>query len=315
VNAREDAAMTALRRLQPVRDAELEDQARSERGQAMLASILAEGETELAPRSRLRRWIGRRRGIALIGIVGTLTLAAGAAALLVRNDGLPTRDELRAGASNGELAPGQTYVDVPLDLAAGPTELRRALAERDFDIKVRLVPASPLLVGRILSASGSGGGEQIRELRRDCPTPAPCSKFGLKVPDDFSGPAVIVLGMPADGHEPHVHVRSFQAKPPNCIALVGRRAGEAGKLIESRMWSGANPLWYDVDNRQTFRETSKIADLWVVDAVKAGGYLDDPGESQVPRVVLAVSRKRAPIPPPIRGERMRLYQGITQQGC
>ena len=315
----DDPVAEAVRGLQRIRDEELEGTVESERAQTLLATILADPaqpEPEDPRRSRSKRWTAlRRRGPAIFAVAGVLALAGGAGALLVRDDGPPSTNELRAGASNGVLDPGQTYVDVPIDDAASPAELRRQFRRLGYDIKLRLIPASPLLAGRIISASGDGGGELIRELRRDCPRATPCGRFGLKVPADFSGSAVIALGREADRGEPYVHVRSFQAELPHCIGLVGLRVGRAERLVESNLWPQANPLWFDVETGRATQETSAIRNMWVVDAVKAGGYLDEPSRSRPPRVVLAVARRPVPDPEQIRSGALGDYQQVAQQGC
>jgi hypothetical protein len=314
VNRTPDRIRDAIRSLQRVSDEQLVDSARSSEAKALLERIVSTEEPSPEPRAEPR--VARRRPGSLIAIVVAVALAVAAAAgawLVTRADPMD-RSEFHVGAAKGPPDPNVAYVDIAVDGTESRAELRAMFKKLRFDVDLTLVPASPLLQGKILAAGGRGGGEQIRELRQDCPTLAPCDLNGLKVPKGFDGSARIALGRAPRPGEPYVHVWAFQPDDPHVLALVGRRAADTRQRISARAWAGARPVWYRLDSGEIERDFSSIRNYWVVDAITDGGSVVRPSRAQSPRIVLAVAPRRESPPKPFwMPERFKRYQQLAQR--
>lgn len=96
------------------------------------------------------------------------------------------------------------YVDVRVrDPLADPKRYRAELAQLGLDIKLRLVPASPSIVGTVVAMSQSEGttGRDISTItaKGECETGGGGDRcpVGIRVRTDFTGKAEITFGRAA----------------------------------------------------------------------------------------------------------------------
>jgi hypothetical protein len=82
------------------------------------------------------------------------------------------------------------------DPAADPRRYRREIADRGLDIQLKLAPARPDQIGRVVFVGESAPGLETLEQPGYCSESGNCS-VGVRVPANYHGTAVIVFGRAA----------------------------------------------------------------------------------------------------------------------
>ena len=140
------------------------------------------------------------------------------------------------------------------DPFAAQSSLDAAFKAAGLNITVTLEPASPSLVGTVLSQSGPSSGPQIEALDgggtcvpgsggsgngANCP-------IGVKIPRDFTGQGSIELGRPAQPGEAYVATTSAfgPGEALHCTGLLNDEVSQALPTIQSMgitAYWGSNP--------------------------------------------------------------------------
>jgi hypothetical protein len=159
-------------------------------------NALLDRVTTFAPRHPRRA----RRPLALTGAVLTLT----AIALVVQNSAGPSR----ALAGLELERDGSGYRVVVTDVERDAKDLTDAMHGYGYDITLAVLPVSPSLVGSIVSGSSSGGSDELQPLHDGpCLATAGC-EVGFRIPADWKGKAVVVVGRVARPGERYASVAS-----------------------------------------------------------------------------------------------------------
>ncbi|MEV0351605.1 hypothetical protein AB0H88_38035 [Nonomuraea sp. NPDC050680] len=172
------------------------------------------------------------------------------------------------------------YVVQVKDVYADPENYEAQLRAVGLDVSLRVIPATPGLVGRILATDGQEVVDQIKTIDR----PGPCDKvggcpIGLKIPVGYAGSAYISLGREARPGESFQSGTSISAlgEPLHCVPHLNKTVAEVRALLKER--GIAIRGFYVADPRRGSggEETSSVPDSWYVQ----GGYLDMPGKATI----------------------------------
>jgi hypothetical protein len=148
---------------------------------------------------------------------------------------------------------------------ASSDQLRRAFAEQRLNIDLKLVPASPSLVGTVVATEQSGSG--IEALQGgSCVTGGGGCPVGLRIPLHYQGHAEITLGRPARARERFVASADAFAsgEPLHCSGLVGATVSQASDALESR---GLSATWRPYrDSANTRLDPLAVGGQFVIDA-------------------------------------------------
>ncbi|MFC7647357.1 hypothetical protein ACFQX6_47710 [Streptosporangium lutulentum] len=125
------------------------------------------------------------------------------------------------------------------DLLATPEVYDKQLRDAGLDVKLRLLPASPGLVGSLSSATRAENpakpdGIEVIDRSGDC-EPFRCS-IGIKVRKDFTGSAEIFLGREARPGEKYQAITGFDVPgaPMHCVPFRNKPVGEVRALLKDR---------------------------------------------------------------------------------
>jgi len=205
----------------------------------LLTKILATNSTETKPLRSKRH------------VVRTLALAATlAAAVAVVWVGESTVRPRQATAVTFEEQDG--YVSARItDPSASKAEFDAAFAKRGFDITVKLVPASPSLVGTVPRFYGDQQANR-HEIKMYYDTSCYTDgggwhcPVGIIVPSDFAGHAVIDIGRAAQPGERYEMAGNafLLGEPLHCSNLPGMTVDQAIPVLQDL---GIRPIWRSVD--------------------------------------------------------------------
>ncbi|GAA2356652.1 hypothetical protein [Nonomuraea africana] len=169
------------------------------------------------------------------------------------------------------------YVIQVKDLRADPPKYQEQLKALGLDVSLRLIPATPGLVGNLLATAPSG--DVIQEFKT-IDRPGPCDKLGscpigLKIPVGYKGTALVELGREAEPGEKYFSSTAFDAKgePMHCVPYVNKKVGEVRTILAER---GLSIMGFATGNSpETIKEVATVPDSWYVTA----GFLVMPGQA------------------------------------
>lgn len=229
---------------------------------------------------------GRRRRLLFAG-APLAALAAGAAALVAwstASGGTPHRAEPAALSFSTS---GKYLIVKVRDPYADPKRYAREFAAHGMKIQLRMVPASPSIVGTVVEMDDGQGIETIT-AKGECWTGGGgyACPVGVKIPLGYHRSAGITFGRPARPGEPYVSTTSAFApgEELHCVDIRRRTVGQALALLERHKITVALFNYESQPGRfGNTRDRSKIPDSWYV--VNADPYA--PGQ-----VMLEVQPKK-----------------------
>lgn len=233
-----------------------------------------------APRkSWIQRW---RLALAVPAVAGLGALAFAVTAVLPES--APVGPE-PAQANTLQVTRTNSYLDIKiLDPVADPQRYKAELARHGLNIDLKLAPAAPDQVGRVIFQEDDGASIKTVEAPGDCSANGNCS-VAVRVPLDYKGYAQIVFGRtpkPGETVEGDAPVLTDQQKA-DLKALEGKRVSEVRQLLTAR----GQTATYRVgsDNREA-----------TADQVPASWYVYDVAPLANNVVVLWVSADGKPVP-------------------
>jgi hypothetical protein len=222
---RDDQTTTLIAELSPIRDEELAALAETPATALLLTEIAATSKEE-------RRRSGRRRRLAL-----ALATGAVAAIAIALTAATGTFSPAPAAAGVRFSTEGRYIVANVTDPSAAAADLRAAFQQKGFDIHIKLIPASPSIVGTVVYVGESPGASEIRSVQGGpCETGGGGCPIGLKIPRDFTGRADIALGRRADAGEEYGSTASAFApgEELHCSGLLGAPVARAVAVLRDR---------------------------------------------------------------------------------
>lgn len=241
-------------------------------------------DEEPAPAAFRRR---RRPLLALPIVAGTL-----AAALAV-----PIAFGPAAASALDIKVEGGYYLIEVKDMLAEPEVYEKQLRDAGLDVKLRLLPATPSLVGSLSSDARTGNpakpdGIEVIDRPGECGTPFGCP-IGIKVRKDFTGSAEVTLGREARPGEEYKSITGFDVpgEPMHCVPFYNKPVSEVRALLTERRldiqeFTITGPAWWEGTAGDKEPETkASVPDSMHV----TGGYLTTPG-----KVALQVSDAELP---------------------
>jgi hypothetical protein len=236
----------------------------------MNAIMDTEPAPTLAPVRRRRRLSLRITLPAAAVIVATVTV-------LGWTTGLPGFGLRPVAALDIKQEDGYYVVQVK-DIYADPENYEAQLRAVGLDVSLRVIPATPGLVGRILATDDKEVVDQIKTIDR----PGPCDKvggcpIGLKIPVGYAGSAYIRLGREARPGESFQSGTSISAlgEPLHCVPHLNKTVAEVRALLKERGIAIEGFAVYDPQRESDFEQNSSVPDSWYV----LGGFLNMPGKA------------------------------------
>lgn len=202
------------------------------------------------------RYPHRRRRLAWAAAAATIMIAAAAFSLSsALHDTAPAAAAVSFSRSGGYIV---ASVEDPYAAAAN---LRAAFVAHGLDIELKLIPASPSVVGTVVFLDGPSGGPQIESLHSSTrPSPGGMATVGLRIPDNFKGHASIYLGRSARPGE--VYLSAGDAFAPGEAlyksGIQGMQVAAAAKVVSGL---GVTVEWRDAQNLDV--QAQAIPDNWV----------------------------------------------------
>ena len=199
----------------------------------LLAHITNEDHTVAVTRHPRRGW--PRRPFTL-GVIGATTLLACAAVAAVLTTGSAV-NPAPADAVSFRTSPNGDLLASVTDPFATRTRLNGAFAKQGLHITIRLIPASPSAVGRVMYMTlSSSRGPQIEPLREGdrCTSGDTDCAIGLRIPKGFTATATIGLGRPARAGETYESGGSAFAPGEllHCSGLLGATVARTLPVLE-----------------------------------------------------------------------------------
>ncbi|WP_327108087.1 hypothetical protein [Nonomuraea glycinis] len=222
-----------------------------------------------------------RRSRSLRIALPAIALLAATVTVLSWTSGLPGFNPEPVAALDIEQKDGYYLVQVK-DIHADPENYEAQLEAVGLDISLRVIPATPGLVGMVLPTDGGPVVDQIKTIDR----PGSCDKaggcpIGIKIPVGFTGSASISLGREARPGEEYQSITSISAlgEPLHCVPHLNKTVAEVRALLKER---GISIQEFTVDDpRRTDpldgEVISSVPDSWYV----TGGSLLMPGKATI----------------------------------
>jgi len=172
------------------------------------------------------------------------------------------------------------YVVQVKDIYADPENYEAQLRAVGLDVSLRVIPATPGLVGHILTTVGKEVDDRIKTIDPS----GPCDKMGgcpigLKVPVGYAGSARITLGRDAKPGESFQSTTSISAlgEPLHCVPHLNKTVAEVRALLKERGIAIEGFTVADPRRASDFEQTSSVPDSWYVH----GGSLTMPGKATI----------------------------------
>ncbi|MET8002944.1 hypothetical protein [Nonomuraea glycinis] len=208
-----------------------------------------------------------------------------------------------ASALDIKVEGGYYFIEVK-DMFAKPEVYEKQLRDAGLDVKLRLLPATPSLVGStpslvgsLASATRTGNpakpdGIEVIDRPGECGKPFGCP-IGIKVRKDFTGSAKIYLGREARPGEKYESITGFDVpgEPMHCVPFYNKPVSEVRALLKERRldiqeFTITGPAWWEgtAGDREPETKASVPDSMHVI-----GGYLTMAG-----KVALLVSDAELP---------------------
>ncbi|MFD8560214.1 hypothetical protein ACWDOR_23430 [Streptosporangium canum] len=177
---------------------------------------------------------------------------------------------------------GGYYVIEVKDLYTNPEVYESQLRGVGLDISLRLIPASPSLVGLISPDSSVPDGSISPNKIETIDQPGQCDRrsgcpIGLKIPKDFTGSAEVTLGREGRPGEEYQIITGIDSpgEPLHCVPFYNKPAGEVRALLKDRgldiqKFSIVGPAWWEgtAEDEEPEAKTSVPDSMHVI-----GGFL------------------------------------------
>jgi len=269
-----------------------------------LAGEAAHLEQRRQPQSAYRgRHLHRGRRLAWAAAAAVIVVAAAAFSLTsALHDTAPAAAAVSFSKSDGYIV---ASVEDP---NAAATQLRAAFVAHGLDIDLKLIPASPSVVGTVVFFDGPSGGPQIEPLASSTrQSPGGMATVGLRIPENFKGHASIYLGRSARPGE--IYLSAGDAFAPGEAlyksGIQGMQVAAAAKVVSGL---GLTVEWRD--DHDLDAQPQAIPDNWVSGAVPLA-----PG-----KMLIFTSKEKPALPggasaAPREGKRLtRKQPGTASQG-
>ncbi|MEV0148686.1 MULTISPECIES: hypothetical protein [unclassified Nonomuraea] len=219
---------------------------------------------------------GRRPLVLRVAVPGVALLAAaflGLSWLLPAGLGLGPGT---AAALDIKKEDGYYVIEVK-DLYADSATYEAQLRDAGLDVTLRVIPSTPSWVGSIFPTSPTDNRylDEIKTIDQ----PGGCDKMGgcpigVKIPENFQGPAEITLGREAQPGEQFENGTSIDAlgEPLHCLPYIGRPVSEVRTMLQERGVTVQSFTDMDPESGGT-KET--VPDSWLVES----GTMNEPGKA------------------------------------
>jgi hypothetical protein len=208
----------------------------------------------------------RRRRVLLFG-VPLAAAAAAAAAVVVPGLSSPHKADVRLAALSFSTQ-GKYLVVKVRDPYADPKRYAKEFAAHHINVRLRLVPASPSIVGTVVAMEG-GEGIQTITAKGECWSGGGgyACPVGVRIPLGYHREASVVFGRPArPGEQYNSTTSAFAAgEALHCVDVRGRTVPEALALLRRHKVTPAvfnyeaRPGWFE-----NTADRKKIPDAWYV---------------------------------------------------
>ncbi len=230
------STIDTLRDLNPVTDDEAQAITRTKDLAWLDVQFKAQSIVQEMPAKRRRRPVVRRLVPALVaaGLIGGIALT------VVDHSG---SDRTQALGPALAFSDEGRYLKIKIvDLEADSARFNKELQERQLKFHIELAPASPSLAGKLLTIgdfgeNGDGGEFKVSETPFNCVIggAAPCN-IELKVPKEFQGEGLVIIGRPARPGE-RVEYPGWLWEPGELLAglkVEGQPVGQVRALVAQR---------------------------------------------------------------------------------
>ena len=151
------------------------------------------------------------------------------------------------------------------DPLADPARYKREFAAHGLKIDLRLVPASPSVVGTVVFMDGGDGIKTI-DAKGECYTGGGACPVGVRIPIDYGGQAGITFGRAArPGEKYDSTVSSFApGEELHCVDVRRKTVGATLALLKKHKMSAA---LFNYDTKPNYAVNvgpGKIPDTWYV---------------------------------------------------
>jgi len=179
------------------------------------------------------------------------------------------------------------------DPTADPARYAAEFAERGLDVDLRLVPASPTVVGTVVTLAADPT-VQVIEAPEQCTTPGGAScPVGIRIPAGHQGHIEVAFGR-APGPGEHYESSNKATAPGEALAgldLTGRRVSEVRDILGEH---GQQATQFRA-NSATSAETRELS----ADEVPGDWYVHSVGLWAPGEVMLFVGETADPVEPPL----------------
>ncbi|GAA2666176.1 hypothetical protein [Nonomuraea recticatena] len=223
--------------------------------------------------ARRRRRMGWRIAVPAVAVL------AASVTVLGWTSALPVFGPEPVAAALGITQKDGYYVILVNDLRADPAKYQAQLKGLGLDVSLRLVPASPGLVGNLFATTPT---HEVVEEFKTIDRAGPCDKvgncpIGLKIPVGYKGTAMVDLNRDAEPGEKYDAFTGFDVKgePMHCVPYVNKKVGEVRTILAERGLSiegfatGKGP--------DDVKEVATVPDSWYV----TSGFLVMPGKAKL----------------------------------
>ncbi len=258
-------AIDDIRRLAYVTDDEaarlVGPQARADLAEQIMATEVTE-VTEKAPRPRRTLRLGLPlAAVAATAAVVTVVTVGGTGGHATRSNG----PVVMSNAALTFSTQGKYLVVKVRDPLADPARYKKEFAARGLDIDLRLVPASPSVVGTVVYMDGVTG-LKIISAKGECYSGGGACPVGVRIPADFKGHAGITFGRAARPGEPYNSTNSSFApgEELHCVDVRGKTVRTVLALLKRHKMSAALFNYMSKPNYFSNVGPGKIPDSWWV---------------------------------------------------